>query len=320
MADEHRESRSPDATSDAESAQSPQDVLYRQRAYEQLGRAAPIDGVLRVSTPHEWLILLVLAATVIAALAWSVVGRLESGVSGPCVLRAAGSLHSVAAPATGAVVVVLAEPGDELTVGDPLARLTAPELSRAAGLAAARATALADQYPGTAEAVAAVAEAEHLAAMETASTLVLSPVSGLLATSGLRAGVFVEAGATVAEVQRADTRPPTAVVSLGSEAARVSPGLTASIALTVADAADPLVADARITAVGASPSGPASLGTFDRRPAAGTASTAPSEAAAELTAPPPEFAVAAMPGAVYECTARIVTGSYRPIERLVGRR
>lgn len=341
MADEQRETQQPEAQPDPAPPPdpapqpAPRGSLYRQRAYEQRGRVAPIDGVLRVSSPHEWLMLLALAATVIAVLAWSIVGRLESGVSAPCTLHAPGARHLVVAPSAGVVVEVMAEPGDEVDAGDPLARLAAPELSIAADLAVARAAALAAEHPGDAETVAAAAEAETLAELETAGTLVVSPASGQLAVSGLRVGVALEAGAAAAEVRQAGTGPPTAVVSLGSDAALVRPGSTASVAVTVAGAADAVIADARIATVGGSQSQFALPGALDDRSAAGNAASAAmigdagasahlgaAQAAAEFVTPPPaEFAaVAELPGSAYECTARIVTGSHRPIERLIGRR
>ena len=318
------ESSGPDLESSAP------EVLYRRRAYEQRGRVAPIDGVLRVSLPHEWLLLVVLAAAVIAVLVWSVVGRLESGVSGPCALQASGARHLVAAPAPGVVVEVLAGPADEVAAGEPLARLAAPELSLAVELAAARAAALEAQHPGAPETVAAAAEAEALADIDTAGTLVLSPASGLLSTSRLVAGVSVEAGEVVAEVQQADAGPPTVVVSLGSESSRVRPGMKTSVALTVAGAPDAVIADALVVAVGASQQAFAPLGLLDGADgtqsaaapyeAPGPATLSAATAAAELVAPPPEFADATAPSrSAYECSARIVTGSYRPIDRLIGR-
>ena len=306
------------------------DALYRQRAYEQRGRVAPIDGVLRISLPHEWLLLVVLAAAVIAVLVWSVVGRLESGVSGPCALQASGARHLVAAPAAGVVVEVLAEPADVVAAGDPLARLAAPELSLAAELATARAAALEAQHPGAPETVAAAAEAEALADMDTAGTLVLSPATGLLSTSRLLAGVSVEAGAVVAEVQQADEGPPTVVVNLGRESSRVRAGMKTSVALTIAGAPDAVIADAFVVAVGASQqafaplNGPAAAdGTVSAvapYEASGPATLSVATAAAELAAAPPPFAAATeLSRSAYECSARIVTGSYRPISRLVGR-
>ncbi|MDE0606583.1 MAG: hypothetical protein OXH78_05445 [Acidimicrobiaceae bacterium] len=283
----------PDLGTDALDAS---DVLYRRRAYEQRGRAAPIDGLLRVSLPHEWLLLAVLAAMVIGVLVWSVVGRLESGVSGTCALHAAGARHPVVAPGAGVVVEVLAEPADEVAAGDPLARLAAPELSLAAELAAARAAALETQHPGAPETVAAEAEAEALASIDKAGTMVPSPATGLLATSELLAGASVEAGAVVAEVQHVAAGPPSVVVSLGGESPRARPGMKTSVSLTIAGTSSPVVADGFVAAVGA---------------------TAELKLGAD---PPPEFAAAAaLPPSAYECSARIVTGSYRPIDRFLGR-
>ena len=297
-------------------------TLYRARAYEQRGRVAPIDGVLRVSSPHEWLLLAVLATAVVAVLVWSVFGRLESGVSGPCMLRAAGERHLVTAPSAGVVTEVLAAPGTAVEAGEMLARISAPELHLAAELAAARAAALAAQHPGAPATVAAAAEAEALAALEQADTAVLSPAGGLLAASGLRPGAAVEAGTTLAEVVEADEGPPSAVVSLDDDSARVRSGMSASIALRPAGGTDAVIADARIVAVGAAQPALGVPRPLEATPAVDGAAAAfgAGTAAAELIAPPREFADAAQSGSAYECTARIVTGSHRPIERFVGRR
>lgn len=332
MADQPQTTQQPQSRHDAVPRSGQQ--MYRQPAYEQRGRVAPIDGVLRVSAPHEWLMLLVLAATVLAALAWSFFGRLESGVSGLCTVQTAGVRHAVAAPAAGVVVEVLAEPADHVEAGDLLARLAAPELTLAADLATARATALAAQHPGAPETAAAVAEAEALTTRQTAGTAVRSPASGLLTTSALRIGVSLEAAAEVAEVLQAIAGPPTVVVSLGSDVARVRTGMEASIVLGVAGTADSVTAVARITAASLSQAESAPLGTLGEAAvvdgtllgaagdnAAALTIGARGAATAELVSASAEFAAAAAQSpSSYECTARVITGSHRPIDRLFGSR
>ncbi|MCY4193219.1 MAG: biotin/lipoyl-binding protein, partial [bacterium] len=198
---------------------SDQQPLYRQQAYQQRGRVAPIDGILRVSAPREWLMLIILAAVVAAVIAWSVLGRLESGISAACALRAAGERHVVAAPASGVVTEVLVEPGRQVSAGDPLVRVAAPEISLAAEVAEARAAAVVAQHPGSPEAAGAAAEAEVLRAAEAAGTLVLSPASGVLAPLVVSAGTAVDPGSAVAEVLRFGAGPPTVVLAVDSSAA-----------------------------------------------------------------------------------------------------
>ncbi len=331
MADQQQTTQQPQSRTDA----APRvEQLYRRQAQEQRGRVAPIDGVLRVSAPHEWLLLLLLAAMVIAVVAWSFLGRLESSVSGPCVVQSAGARHPVAAPSAGVVVEVLAEPADRVEAGDLLARLAAPELTLASDLATARAAALVAQHPDALETVAAVAEAEALTARQTAGTAIRSPAGGRLTTSALRVGVSLEAGAVVADVRQATAGPPTVVVSLGSDAARVRPGMEASIVLGAAGSADAVIADARITTVGAAPRASVPLGVLGEAAAVeGTALGAADSnaavstirgsatAAAELLSASGDFtAAAAQSPSAYECEARIITGSHRPFDRLFGRR
>lgn len=273
-----------------------QQPLYRRQAYEQRGRIAPIDGILRVSAPHDWLVLIGLAVVVVAVIAWSFVGRLESGISAPCALQAAGERHAAVASTTGTVAEVLVEPGEQVNAGDPLARVAAPELSLAADLAQARSAALAAQHPDSAEAAVAAAEAEALAAAETAGTLVLSPASGVLVAPVLTAGTEVSPGAVVAEVLQAAAAPPTAIVELNpDQVARVRPSMAVSVAVTAAGTSDVVRADAHVN-------------------------TADTHSTAEFDDPPTAFEALAMaPQGEYYCDARIVTDSRRPIELLIGR-
>ncbi len=76
--------------------------LFRDEAFARRGRSEPIDGLLRVSAPHEWLFGALLGCALIGLLAWAVFGTLERGISTPCTLVAAsGGVDATARLAPG---------------------------------------------------------------------------------------------------------------------------------------------------------------------------------------------------------------------------
>ncbi|MDE0161337.1 MAG: hypothetical protein OXL98_06315 [Acidimicrobiaceae bacterium] len=308
---------------DQPQANADQQPLYRSEAYQQRGRVAPIDGIVRVTAPREWLVLVLLGVVVVAVVVWSLLGRLESGVSAACVLRTAGERHGAAASAPGVVAETPVAPGERVGAGDPLVRLAAPELSLAAELAQARSAALATQHPGSVEAVAAAAEAEALRAAEAAATVVVAPVSGVMGPLVLPRGAAVAAGDTVAEVLDASAAPPTAILAVDpGEAARLRASMEVSVSVTAAGAPDAVRAGARLAATGAAAplAGDGALAGADAGPGGSGPGASGILVAAEFDDPPAAFEdLALQPRAAYSCDARIVTGSRRPIGLLIGR-
>ena len=76
--------------------------LFRDEAFVRRGRTEPIDGLLRITAPHEWLFLALLGCALIGVLVWAVFGTVERGISAPCVVVAedGSDLHAVAWLAT----------------------------------------------------------------------------------------------------------------------------------------------------------------------------------------------------------------------------
>ncbi len=303
-----------------------QQPIYRRKAYEQRGRAAPIDGIVRVSAPREWLVLILLAVMVAAVIAWSVLGRLESGVTAACVLRPAGAPHAAVASVSAVVAETLAVPGERVSVGDPLVRLAAPEISLAAELAQARSTALTAQSPGSVEALAAAAEAEALQSAETAATLVLSPTNGVMGPQFTSAGTVVSAGSTVAEVfDNIDAVPQATLVVASSESARIRPAMSVSVNITAAEQTDAirvtgLISDTRSATELA---GNEVFRLANLAPVGGSGISGGSGVVVvvdlEDDTPAGVSALAAQSQAAYACEAHIVTESRRPIRLLIGR-
>jgi len=301
---------------------SEQQRIYRRSAYEQKGRVTPVDAVVRVSAPREWLVLILLAVIIAAVITWSVVGRLESGVRAACELRPAGERYAVATSAPGVVVETLAVPGTQVRAGDPLLRLAAPEISLDAELAQARSVALAAQHPGSVEAVAAAAEAEALQAAEAATTLLLSPANGVVGPQLAPAGTAANAGTVVAEVlDTADASPTVILFMAPTESARTRPSMAVSVNITAAGETDTIRAEGRISELRAA-AGLAATGNTALRPAslARAGTLGDSAVAVELDDAPDSFRDLALGSqAAYSCDAHIVTDSQRPIRLLLGR-
>ena len=72
--------------------------LFRDEAFARRGRAEPIDGLLRITAPHEWVFLALLGIALIAVLAWAVFGTIERGLSASCLVTApsGGGVEAVA--------------------------------------------------------------------------------------------------------------------------------------------------------------------------------------------------------------------------------
>ena len=50
--------------------------LFRDEAFARRGRSEPIDGLLRITAPHEWLFLAMLGCAMLAVLLWAVFGTI----------------------------------------------------------------------------------------------------------------------------------------------------------------------------------------------------------------------------------------------------
>ena len=99
-----------------------QQKLFRQAASRR-GQAEPINGLLRVTAPHEWVILAVLALMVLAVLLWAVFGRIERTLTADCVVAQADERFLVAADAAGTVVDVVVGVGDSVVAGQTIAHV-----------------------------------------------------------------------------------------------------------------------------------------------------------------------------------------------------
>lgn len=102
-------------------AESPKGVAGRPRDPEQL------DELLTLTTSRTWLGLAVLAALLLAAVVWSILGRIPFRAQGiGVILRFQSVVYDVVAPADGIVEEISVEPAHRVRVGDRLALLAFP--------------------------------------------------------------------------------------------------------------------------------------------------------------------------------------------------
>ncbi|MCY3658101.1 MAG: hypothetical protein OXG36_03660 [Caldilineaceae bacterium] len=232
--------------------------LFREEAFARRGRTEPLDGLLRVTAPHEWVLLTGLAAALLGVVLWGSFGSIERSFSAHCVLVLSGEREPVVSGVSGTVQEVLAGPGDTVAAGQPVARIGLYELNNDAAVARARVAAL-ESVAGTDPNTLASARAElrQLELLQAEGKFIFSPVAGELATYSVVAGQSVVTGSQIALVRVGTGNEMEAVTLLDAESTRrLDKGMTARITPVFADrkAAIPLKATvAEITVRGPAP-------------------------------------------------------------------
>ena len=242
--------------------------LFRERALIRRAQPEPLDDLLRVTAPHEWVLLAGIAVALAAAVAWSAFAGVERTVAHGGTLVRPGVRHTLAAAASGIVTEVAAEVGDRVEAGQTIARLRLPELDWRQRLAQARVAALesgaaagagtraeetADDPTAAAWRAVALASARaeliEVAALGAAGAEVVSPHGGEVSASSLVVGRAVEAGEAVAEIRAGERHVPEAIAFIPQGERRIEVGMAARVAVPSADGSR--VYPARVIAIAA---------------------------------------------------------------------
>ena len=176
--------------------------LFREEAFARRGRTEPLDGLLRVTAPHEWVIVAGLGVAFLGLVAWGLFGSVERSLSSGCVLAHPGERYRVISDITGNVIDVPVDVGDSVEVGQPIAVVKIPELSRHVALARARLSTL-EAIPDASPDALALARSEllELESLWASGEVVASPYSGEVAAYHLVQGQVVEVGGEVADIR-----------------------------------------------------------------------------------------------------------------------
>ena len=176
--------------------------LFREEAFARRGQTEPLDGLLRVTAPHEWAVVAGLGLALLGLVAWGLFGSVERNLSSHCVLAQPGERFTVISDITGNVIDVPVDVGDPVEVGQPIALIKIPELSRHVALARARLATL-EADPNAAPDALALARSEllELKSLQSSGEVVASPYSGEVAAYNLMQGQAVEVGGEVADIR-----------------------------------------------------------------------------------------------------------------------
>ncbi|MCP5157278.1 MAG: NHLP bacteriocin system secretion protein [Ectothiorhodospiraceae bacterium] len=104
--------------------------IFRQQALEQLSSPEQLDQLLQVTSRKSWIAIGTLAAGVLAALVWSVLGQIPITVDGTGILVHPRRVVSLQSPASGRIVSLDVAVGDEVRRGDVIATISQPELAQ----------------------------------------------------------------------------------------------------------------------------------------------------------------------------------------------
>lgn len=102
--------------------------IYREESLEKLASPERLDQLVRIVKPHGWLTLTGVAAGLVVALCWSVLGHVPSTAHGTAVLVRPKQVVSFHAAADGRIDSIEVSAGDHVEQGDLLARIRLPVL------------------------------------------------------------------------------------------------------------------------------------------------------------------------------------------------
>ena len=225
--------------------------MFRERALRRRGRQEPLDDLLQVTAPHEWLILAGLAAVLAALIAFVLFGRVDRAATFDAVLISPGERQSVVAPVSGTVTEVLVAETATVVKGQPIAYVHAFAVQQ-------RESAIVEII-NTLEKEGRLTEGARedlLLTLLTAGgtteprTEIVSPTDGKVVSLDLVDGQPVTEGDSLGFVRLDSTDPPEVVAYVSPvDAVRLEAGMEASVGFAIADDTPDRVLPARVSEV-----------------------------------------------------------------------
>lgn len=219
--------------------------IFRERALIRRAEPDPLDDPTQVTAPHEWVLLVALAATLVGAVAWAVFGTVERTLPSDGALLRSGERHTLVSAVSGSVTEILVSVGDAVDAGTVIAHVQAPDLDWRIRMARTRIAKLEEAAAGADQATAADlrealtsarTELIELAATQAAGGLVVSPHAGEIAAVDVARGQAIAAGMPVAEVRGSGDGVLEAVLFLPSERVQqIHLGMPARVAVTTSE-------------------------------------------------------------------------------------
>ncbi len=230
---------------------------FLQEAASSRNKRQQLDHLLRITAPHERMILAGIGLVMLALVAWVLFGSIVRSVTIDGVLVQPGPRHEIVSTEPGYLVEFLAVPGDRVAVGDPIARQSVPELDSETAALRNRVEMLKTelrQIGGEGRELRSLLTAAQVALMQvearrSSRELIVSPVAGEVTALRSASGEYLPAGDVVAQLREAEDRPLQAVLRVAPRMAqRIRPGMRASVEIMMPDSMKRRL-DAEVTSV-----------------------------------------------------------------------
>ncbi|MCX5203658.1 HlyD family efflux transporter periplasmic adaptor subunit [Streptomyces sp. NBC_00237] len=173
-------------------------VQFRYQALQRKREPDELDAPVLLAAPRGWIAVFVVMIVMAGACVWAAFARLDVTVDAPGVLSHPAGTSQVQSPYTGMARELLVRPAQEVSAGQPVARLT-----------------------------------DDAGRVRT----VTSPFAGKVISATMTSGQLVRVGATLATVERTDL-PGDRLVALvfvpADQAARLAPGRPVSLSVSTA--------------------------------------------------------------------------------------
>ena len=219
---------------------------FLEKALASKDQRQQLDHLLRVTAPHERMLLAGIGAMLVVLVAWGFLGSITLGLTLDGILIEPGDRYEVMAAESGHLVEVLVAPGDRIGAGDPVARQTTPELDREAAALRERLELLETeirQAGGRGAGVRSLQDTTQAALLEAearrnAREVIVAQMAGDVMALRSTAGDYLPAGSAVAQVRAADDAPLQAVLRIAAHTAnRLQTGMRAIVEVETSDGA-----------------------------------------------------------------------------------
>lgn len=219
---------------------------FREKAAASRNERQQLDHLLRITAPHERVILAGIGLVLAGFLVWVLFGSIVRSVAFDGVLIEPGARHNVVSSESGHLVELLVVPGNRVAAGDLIARQSVPELDLEMEILRERVDLLeagAREAGGESDVLRSLLASARAALLQmearrAARALVVSQIGGEITNLHAAPGDYLPAGAAVALLRETttDDRPLEAVLRAAPDLAqRIRPGMRASVEIAMPD-------------------------------------------------------------------------------------
>ncbi len=217
---------------------------FREEAAASRNQRQQLDHLLRVTAPHERIILAGIGAVLLAVAGWMLLGSIERSLVLDGFLIAPGVRHDIVANEHGHLVEILVAPGDWVEAGVTVARQSVPSLERETETLRDRVDLLETELAkagGSRDGMQTLLAESRVAllqmeARQDAGESIVSPVAGEIMTVQRVPGEFMRGGATIAQLRTDNAESLTGVLRVEQQVAeRIRPGMQAEIEVVTPD-------------------------------------------------------------------------------------